>query len=203
MFAAFDKSAHATYDVSTMKISSLLPHRQPSPLAMIRVRRLTLVLIATVLLATLSACQPSITVLQPAATTSPLPVATVAPAARGLSVIGVDFDPPLEAGTLASNGGVSLLVAISNNGRHSEAGVQVTARLQDAEGRVRPVELMSETVRVKSLAAGAVEVVRFPQVTDLPLLSSYKLVVQVAPAPGETDLEDNTRTYDILVGENR
>jgi hypothetical protein len=187
----------------TMMISSLLPQRQ-SPLdRRLFLRRLSLALTVLTLLAGVTACQPAITVLQPAVTTSPLPAATVAPAERGLSVIGVDFDPALDSASFVSNGGVSLLVAISNSGQRSETEVEVTAELQDPTGRLRPIELVSETVRVKSLAPGGVEVVRFSQVTDLPLRSSYKLVVSVAPAPGETDLEDNTRTYDILVGDAR
>lgn len=87
-----------------------------------------------VILIAITACQPAITVLQGENGVSPLPAATVAPASRGLSVIGVDFDPPLDAAQILSSGGVSLIVAVSNSGLQTEHGVLVTAELRDVDG---------------------------------------------------------------------
>ncbi len=112
--------------------------------------------------------------------------------------MGVDFDPPLEGGQLLRTGGVTLLVAVENQGRVTEQAARMTARLYDPASP-HGVDLASETITVRSLAPGELRVVRFTQVTDLPVRSQYKLAVEVSPAPGERELGDNLRTYDILV----
>ncbi len=140
-------------------------------------------------------CLPSIEVVQPA---SPLPAPTVAPDERGLAVMGVDFDPPLEAGQLLATGGVTLLVAIENQGRQTEQAATVTARLYDPESQPG-ADLANETITVRSLAPGELRVVRFTQVSDLPVRSRYKLAVEVSPVPGERERDDNARVYDIIV----
>jgi len=77
--------------------------------------------------------------------------------------------------------------------------VSVSARLLAPNDQTGPRELASETVYVKSLAAGEVRVVRFNQVSQLPQHESYQLVVQIKPVAGETDTADNVRSYDIVV----
>lgn len=161
--------------------------------------RLPLGLLILAALASITACQPAITILPPSATAGPLMAATVAPPARGLAVIGVDFDPPLEYNQIVDSGGITLLVAVENHGLRNETGIQVTAQLQDPTVRGRSADLLKETIKIGVLAPGAVEVIRFSQVTDLPVRATYRLIVKVEPVAGETDLEDNTRIYDILV----
>ena len=87
-------------------------------------------LLLVFILVALSACQPSIELLQPSDVILPN-VATVVPAAHSISLIGVDFDPPLNYDQIVSNGGLTLLVAIENLGHSREAAVQVTATLLD------------------------------------------------------------------------
>ncbi len=41
--------------------------------------------------------------------------------------------------------------------------------------------------------------VRFNQVTDLPVRERYKLLAELSPVRGEQVLSDNTRSFDILV----
>jgi hypothetical protein len=130
---------------------------------------------------------------------SPLAVATVAPAGHNLAVVGVDFDPPLDYARIVSNGGVTLLVAIENQGISAESTVTVTARLLDPQAPAGSAPLLFEVVEAKALAPGEVRVAPFPQVTDLPLRARYKLTVDVAPVPGEEDMTDNNRAYDIIV----
>jgi hypothetical protein len=161
----------------------------------------------------LVACQPLIEVVQPAQASataqtprsaeaaSPLAIATVAPAEHNLAVVGVDFDPPLDAARIVSDGGVTLLVAIENQGISAESNVTVTARLLDPQAFADSVPLLFEAVEVKALAPGEVRIVRFPQVTDLPLRSRYQLSVELASVPGEDDVTDNSRAYDIIVRE--
>lgn len=153
---------------------------------------LLVLLIAAVVL---SGCQPSIEVEEPM---SPLARPTVVPEDRGVAILGVDFDPPLEAGQLLANGGVTLLVAVENQGQQAEPTVRVTARLYDPQSP-RAADLANETITVRGLAPGELRVVRFTQVTDLPVRMRYKLTVEASTLPGEHQLDDNRRVYDILV----
>lgn len=149
---------------------------------------------------TLTACQPLIEVVQPPpSAASVTPLATVAPDERGVAIMGVDFDPPLDAAQILSNGGVTLLVAIENEGQVTEPVVRVSARLSDLHDSSTVNELVSETITVRSLAPDEVRVVRFTQVTELPLRSHYKLTVEAAPIAGERDRDNNLRTYEIIV----
>ena len=161
-------------------------------------RRVVSVLILAFVSAGLLACQSSIEIVQPAATPI-VAVTTVVPAAHDVAIIGVDFDPPLDYDQIISNGGVTLLVAVKNLGLAAESNVGVNARLVDPAAFGTQDDLLNETVTVKSLAAGSVRVVRFHQASDLPLRKQYKLVVELAPVPGEREFSDNSRSYDILV----
>lgn len=155
---------------------------------------LRLILVSTVLLG----CQPLIEVVQPP--TPPVsPVATVTPDERGVAIMGVDFDPPLDAGQLLQTGGVTLLVAVENQGQVVEPSVRVNARLFDPAAAGKVVDLANETVTIRGLEPGELRVVRFTQVTELPVRSRYKLVVEVTPVPGEAERQDNVKTYDIIV----
>lgn len=159
--------------------------------------RVVLVVISLSVLLVSVACQPLITV-QPASPAA-VHLPTVVPEGRGISIIGVDFDPPLDYAQIAHSGGVTLLVAIKNEGLSTESDVRLTARLLDAAGSIAPAELLNETITVKLLAPGEVEIVRFTTVTELAVSPQYKLVVQLDPVAGEIDLEDNLRSYDIVV----
>jgi hypothetical protein len=165
------------------------------PAGVLLLRRSLLLFVSLVASVTLIGCQPSIEVVQPL---SPLPPPTVAPDERGLAIMGVDFDPPLEAGQILAGGGVTLLVALENQGRRTEPVAWVTARLYDPADAAA-TDLARETITVRSLTPGELRVVRFTQVNDLPVRARYKLAVEVSPLPGETQLDDNLRTYDILV----
>jgi hypothetical protein len=158
-------------------------------------RRAISLLVLVAVSATLLGCQPSIEVVQPV---SPLAPPTVMPEEHGLAIMGVDFDPPLEAGQILTSGGVTLLVALENQGQFTEPTARVTARLYDPESP-RSADLASETITVRGLAPRELRVIRFTQVTDLPVRMRYKLAVEVSPAPGERELLDNVRIYDILV----
>lgn len=155
-------------------------------------------LILLLALIVLPGCTSAVEVLQPAVAT-PQAVATVVPRAHELAVLAVDFDPPLNYTRIMSSGGVTLLVAVENRGLSEEKEVSVSARLLAPNDQSGPRELASETVCVKSLAAGEVRVVRFNQVSQLPQHDSYQLVVQIEPVAGEADAADNVRSYDIVV----
>lgn len=143
-------------------------------------------------------CQSSIEVVTPAVTPV-LPVVTIVPAPYDLAIIDVDFDPSLDYSQIVSDGGVTLLIAVENQGLASESNVEVTARLLETVAGEQPRELLNETAVIRSLAPREVRVVRFNQVTDLPLRERYELSVELVPVQGERDLRDNARIFDILV----
>lgn len=160
--------------------------------------RLVASLLLLFLATTLSGCQPFIEVM-PDTPAAPLAAATVIPASHALAIIGVDFDPPLDSRAIASGDGVTLLVALENQGQSTETGVQVTARLMDGVVDGKPVELLNETLTIRTLAPGELFMARFSQVTDLPVRSRYALLIEVDAVPGELDTRDNSRSYDIVV----
>ena len=147
---------------------------------------------------TLLGCQSSIEVVTPVVTPV-IPAVTAVPQAHALAIIGVDFDPALDYGQIISNGGITLLVAVENQGQATETNVELKARLLDTADEASPRELLNDTVLLRSLAPREVRVVRFNQVTDLPVRERYKLIAELSPVRGERDLSDNVRGFDILV----
>jgi hypothetical protein len=149
----------------------------------------------------LAGCATNVAVLQVSPST-PAPAATVVPSSHALSVLGVDFDPPLDAHLVAS-AGVTLVVAINNEGLSDETDVRVSARLLDPAASDSAGDLFNQTVAVGALRAGEVRLVRFPTVSAIPpRLNRYRLAVEVLPAKGETDLQDNYRAFDIVLSNN-
>ena len=155
-------------------------------------------LILIAISATLLGCQSSIEVVTPAVSPT-LPVVTAVPQAHAVAIIGVDFDPALDYSQILSNGGVTLLVAVENLGLATETNVELNARLLDTADEAGPRELLNDTVLIRSLAPREVRVVRFNQVTDLPVRERYKLVAELSPVLGELELSDNARSFDIVV----
>ncbi len=192
--SVFDKYAPPEYHEITMMFCT------KPPTSVHRLHRVVPVLLVLLAALALTACQPLIEVVQPPSSAAPVsPPATVTPDERGVAIMGVDFDPPLDASQIMSNGGVTLLVAIENEGQVTEPLVRVSARLSDSHDGSTLSELINETITVRSLAPDEVRVVRFTQVTELPLRSHYKLAVEVLPIAGERDCDDNVKTYDIIV----
>ena len=190
--ARFDKSCLAGYHKNTMAIF-------PGSLAAGRLWRSVLTgLILIVVAATLLGCQSAIEVVTPAVTPV-LPAVTAVPQAHAVAIVGVDFDPALDYSQIISNGGVTLLVAVENQGLATESNVALKARLLDTADAANPRELLNETVIIRSLLPHEVRVVRFNQVTDLPVRERYKLVAELSPVRGERELSDNARSFDILV----
>jgi len=146
-----------------------------------------------------AACQPAIQV-QPAKLLAP--VATVAPSAHAIAIVGVTFDPPLEYSRIIMAGGVSLIVAIHNQGQSPEFDLTVTARLLDPSGVDNDETLLNETAVIEHLEPGDIRLVRFNQVTMLPARGRYELVVEVSPVSGEQIFEDNSRVYEIVINDS-
>jgi hypothetical protein len=147
-----------------------------------------------------TACLPGVQVVRPEGAISPLPLPTVMPMLHNVAVVGVDFDPPLSADVELHNG-VTLLIAVANQGLSTEQVVNVTARLLDPLAEGGGEDLQQETVILRNLAPDEVRIVRLAAVNALPPRSRYQLVVQIAPLNDEGELGDNIQTYDVLVGE--
>ena len=78
---------------------------------------------------------------------------TAVPQAHAVAIIGVDFDPALDYSQILSNGGVTLLVAVENQGLATETNVELKARLLDTADGAGPRELLNDTVLIRSLAS--------------------------------------------------
>ena len=144
-----------------------------------------------------SGCAPYVAILRPAVP-GEAPAATLAPRRNALSILAVDFDPPLDGRTL-SIGGVALLVSVRNEGLSDENDVAVTARLLDLASPGGQSELFSDTVFAGSLRSGEMRVVRFSPVSGVPaLLDQYQLTVEIQPAPDHVYAGDS-RSYDIMM----
>jgi hypothetical protein len=122
------------------------------------------------------------------------------PADHDLSLLAIDFDPPLDQLELMAGRGVILLAAVQNNGQSVERDIPVTARLFDAEkpGR-RPILLLESTAYLDEIAPGEIAIVRFDRLTSLPVRARYDLQVEMGSVAGETELMDNTQTFEVVV----
>jgi hypothetical protein len=149
----------------------------------------------------LAGCSAHIEV-QPAAAHSASPVATLLHGEHAIAILGVDYDPPQPAGgwTLTSlDQGVTLFVAVANQGTVEEQDIAVTAYLLDPVDSDPGHALAVETQVIKSLPAGQIAQVHFATASDIAARSRYLLRVAARPVRGEADISDNARTYEIVV----
>jgi hypothetical protein len=153
-----------------------------------------------VLASLLASCTPSLEVV-PDHNAPLAPVSTVAPQQHDLAIVAVDFDPPLDLTQIRDHGGVTLVVAVENRGQSAETDVRINAYLQDPDDHLR--ELSREAVMLGQLNAGALRVVRFAQVSDLPFRERYRLVVSAEAVAGESVITNNSLSYDIVIRNGR
>ena len=116
-----------------------------------------------------------------------------------LAVLAVDFDPPLnyqEIVACRSRGeGITLLVAVENTGVSAEQNVLVQAKLSERLSKTVYVEKQGT---IETIAPGEIKIVHLRD-TDIPFSFEYTLSVSIVPVAGETRLEDNSKTYDLLI----
>ena len=130
----------------------------------------------------------------PDAFTSPLPGGE---GERNLTVMAVDFDPPLSYQQLIlRRQAVELLVAVENSGRATERNVAVRAQLSSPED---PAFVLGQEASLSTIASGEIQIVRFAPLKEIPYHQTYRLEVWVDPLPGESDLADNQKVFDIQV----
>jgi hypothetical protein len=156
----------------------------------------SLVIIAALLIG----CQTNI---QVSRRPQPEPVAvmpTSQSAEHDLSLLAVDFDPPLDQLELAMGQGVVLMVAIQNNGQDIERNIPIIARLYDVEkAGTRPVLLMESVAYLDEIGPGEIGIARFDRLTSLPVRPRYFLTVEIMGVTGESALADNVQRLEIVV----
>jgi hypothetical protein len=81
-------------------------------------------------------------------------------------------------------------------GAMKEKDVTVRAQLSTLED---PEFLLRQGASISSIAPGESPGVRFGQLGAIPLHKTYSLEVIVDAVPGESDLTDNRKAYDIQV----
>jgi hypothetical protein len=118
-------------------------------------------------------------------------------AEHNLSVLAVDFDPPLDYQHLIlRRQSVTLLVAIENTGSHTERGVSVQVHLTSPED---PELLLTQGASMTSIAPGEIQIVPFARLGEIPYHQSYHLEVMVDALEGESTLADNRKAFDIQI----
>ncbi len=131
---------------------------------------------------------------------NPAVTATRRPTEHNLSLLAIDFDPPLDQLELAVGQGVVLMVAIQNNGQDTERSVPVIARLYDVEkAGTKPALLMESVAYLDEIGPGEVGIARFDRLTSLPVRSRYFLTIEIAGVTGESELMDNVQRFEIVV----
>jgi hypothetical protein len=127
-----------------------------------------------------------------AATPTPYGELTSSREAHDLAILGIEFNPPLKAQDVIASGKITLLVAVENRGMSAENPVKLDARLVGAgETEV----LLENSQTLDSIAPGEVKLIRFDNLVIVPYRTAYIMTVTVSPAPGETRLADNQRSY--------
>jgi hypothetical protein len=116
---------------------------------------------------------------------------------RNMAVLAVDFDPPLSYQQLIlRRQAVELLVAVENSGGATERNVTVQAQLSSPED---PAFVLAQEASLPTIASGEIQVVRFAPLKEIPYHQIYRLEVWIDPLPGESDLADNQKAFDIQV----
>lgn len=151
--------------------------------------------------ALLAGCQTSVQVNQRAQPKQdPEAIAAPQPMEHNLSLLAVDFDPPLDQLELAMGQGVTLMAAIQNNGQDTERSIPIIARLYDMEkGGARSALLVESVTYLDEIGPGEISIARFDRLTSLPVRSRYFLTIEIARIPGEFALADNIQRFEIVV----
>jgi len=123
-------------------------------------------------------------------------ISPITPDKHDLSILAVDFDPPLDDyEQLVDNpDGITLLIAVENTGLSTEENALIEARLFTDEGETVVVE---REARIASIAPGETRVVRFTNIPCPPYRPVYQLSVMSVAVAGETNLANNSRFYDL------
>lgn len=138
-------------------------------------------------------------------TESPAPPAVVTPTAvvvtppavnHDIAITAIKFDPASGSGGSSSQTPGSLLAVLENKGNQGEKDITLEATLYGPEeGDL----LLRRSARVQTLVPGESSVVSFGELPLLPLRSSYRLIIEAKPVPGEVLISDNRKTYELQV----
>ena len=118
---------------------------------------------------------------------------------RGTSLISVTAQPsdlqlsPGETNTLTLSSELSFAVLVRNSGEVQLTDVRVRFTLQQAGDRVRKTEV------IDVLNPDQERIVRFGDFQDLNIADPSALTIAVLPVEGETNLDNNSEVYDIIL----
>ncbi len=130
------------------------------------------------------------------ATEAKMASATVSPISGSLTIMGVDFDPPLRYQNIAAAHGITLLVALENRGTQPAKGIILTATLVDKANSQRVI--VRRRVYIDQIEGGQVKVQRFPRLEGLLLHKDYQLIVQVTSYATQQNILDQ-RNFSIHI----
>jgi len=184
----FDKPAVVQYHAARMKRQKKVP-----------IRRKWVFLAAVALL--IVGCQSDVQVTsRPTITNAWQATATRQATPHDLTLVAIDFDPPLDHLEWAIGRGVTLIVAVQNNGHNVERQVPIVARLFDGDAPPGDRILLAEsTALLDTISPGEIVVVPFDRMTAVPLRMRYILEVQIQSVPGEAGLIDNGQVFEITI----
>jgi len=115
-----------------------------------------------------------------------------------VSIVGVDFDPPLRYTKLVARQGVTMLVAVENYGETEARDLVVTAELTAVD---HPhVIIVQRQAYIEAIPPGQVIIERFPRLKVLPRRQRFHLSVQLSPYVSETQTVIDRRVFLIQIG---
>lgn len=123
-------------------------------------------------------------------------VITPAAERHDVAITAVDFEPQLAPDGSIVSDKMKLLVAVENKGNRPETNLVVRVGLSSAKDRE---VLAQSTATVDGLVPGESKILRFETQPGLPLRSGYVLKAELDPVPGEVELSNNLRTYQLQV----
>ncbi len=109
-----------------------------------------------------------------------------------LTIVGVDFDPPLHYAENIRQQGLTLLVAVENQGKERANDVRIIAHLfLDPQKK----QVIKRTGVLPRVEPGHMEVYRFPRLRNIPIRHTYILDIQLTTPDGQRVISQ--RTYKI------
>ncbi len=111
-----------------------------------------------------------------------------------LAIVGIDFDPPLTYVENIRKQGVTLLVAVENQGQTQARDVRIIAHLFLDPRKEQVIERMGV---IPLVDPGGMEVYRFPRLRNIPLRHTYILEIQLTTPDGQRVISQRTYTVNV------
>ncbi len=164
--------------------------------------KVTVVISLLLLTIVLGSCN-NISVSVQDATSSPKTENSARASRNPVSIVGVDFDPPLRYTEAIARQGVTMLVAVENYSPTETRDILVTAELSRANAPHTVV--LQRQAYIDHIAPGQVLVERFPRLSVLLRKHQYRLSVQISPYRNEnrTQTVYDQRIFLVRIGADK